>query len=246
MLKNGKIGFLLGTFFGAILGSTSTILVVKKLKKIAEKEYNLAESEAVNEVREYYREKLERLKDIHKPCDYTAVKSDKNIEIKEEKIEPAITKPVVTNPKILYQDRLAKEEAEAERKKKQFDYSQVSKAKYTDLKEEYEREDPVIDENQLPHLITQENYQHTGGYVKEEVIYYEQNGIFADMNDEIVDHLDEQYFGLDTLSLFGTKGASLDGKNSLYELYVRDETLHIDYHIIYNGTEDFDHLGDCR
>ena len=38
MLKNGKICFLFGTFFGAILGSTGTILVMKKLKKIAEKE----------------------------------------------------------------------------------------------------------------------------------------------------------------------------------------------------------------
>ena len=35
-------------------------------------------------------------------------------------------------------------------------------------------------------------------------------------------------------------------KNDLYEIYLRDEELHTDYHIIYNGTEDFEHLGDCR
>lgn len=250
ILKNDNLGLLCGTFFGGLLGSIGTILVLKKLKKLEEKKFNKAESQAVNEVTEYYEKKLNELKNVKIFGDVSKLEKDEAItnEITENEKKPEIVvdkrleKIEFTSPKTIMQERQAEEEL----KKTRFDYSKISKARYEDLTKEYEREDIVV-ENQFPHLITQESYEHAGGYVKEEVIYYEQNGIFATVDDDtIVDHITEEYIGLDNLNLFGTDMASLDHKSSSYELYLRDEELHIDYHIIYNGTEDFDHLGDCR
>lgn len=243
-MKDYNLGLATGVFLGSILGTIGTYFTLKKLKKLDEKCFNEAESKAVNEVKEYYENEIKKLKNLKISGVMDESKKLEN-EVKNEEKEPKKEEnPVITNPKFLYQERLAKEYNDGH---KPTDYSKISKVKYTELSKEYEREEPVIEENTYPHLITQDSFEHAGGYVKEEVVYYEQNGIFARLDDDtIVDYLDEQYFGIDNINLFGTPEASLDGKNSLYELYLRDEELHKDYHIIYNGKDDFEHLGDCR
>lgn len=258
MRRSTQFAAILGTFFGGLLGSTGTILVFKKLDKLEHKKDLEAEAEHIAEVAETYEIRIKKLKEyyeskeIEEENDISEIKkSDEIVNEKAKEAHKRITldkvienpdEPKILNPKFVYQDRLAEED-----NAKPTDYSKISRDKYTDLKKEYERE-PIIDESvKFPHLITQDSYEHAGGYVKEEVMYYEQNGIFATLDDDtIVDHITEEYIGLDNLNLFGSQQASLDGKSSLYELYLRDEVLHIDYHIIYNGTEDFDHLGDCR
>ena len=259
MFKNDNLGLLCGTFFGAILGSVATIFTLKKLNKLEYKKDLEAEGERIAEVVEIDENRIKKLKDLkisgaaeEAKNDISKSESDKIVNENAKNAHSRITldKSIddpddqkITNPKFIYQDRIAEEMKE---NKPNYDYSKISREQYSDLKKEYERE-PIIEEGKFPHLITQDSYEHAAGYVKEEVMYYEQNGIFATLDDDtIVDHLSEEYFGLDNLSLFGTEQASLDHKSSLYELYLRDEELHIDYHIIYNGTEDFDHLGDCR
>ena len=221
-MKNNIVNILCGAFVGSAIGSFTTFFVLKKLKKLDVERNIEAENKRLDEVYDFYKKKL----------------------IPDEKEK-------ITNPKFLYQEELAKEDKATLNssfvKGNKIDYSKIAKEEYSDLKKEYERDEIVIDEKAFPHLITKDSYEHAGGYVKEEMIYYEQNGIFATVDDDtIMDQYTEQYFGLDNLSLFGQPEASLDGKNSLYELYLRDEVMHIDFHIIFNGTDDFDHLGDCR
>ena len=260
IFKNDNVGLLCGTFFGSVIGSLGTLFVLKKINKLEYKKDLEAEGEHIAEVIEVYEARIKKLKDLKisgaaeeakndisesdRIVNENAKKAHSRIDINEIVSEPkSKEEPKITNPKFQYQDRIAEEMKES---KPHYDYSKISREQYSDLKKEYERE-PIIEEGKFPHLITQDSYEHAAGYVKEEVMYYEQNGIFATLDDDtIVDHLTEEYFGLDNLSLFGTEQASLDHKSSLYELYLRDEELHIDYHIIYNGTEDFDHLGDCR
>ena len=85
------------------------------------------------------------------------------------------------------------------------------------------------------HQITKDEYREDSRYAKIEIIYYEVNGVFATLDDKLVEYLDEEYFGIDNLNLFGTKEASLDGKSDLYEIFLRDEFIHTDYHMLYDG-----------
>ena len=79
ILKNDNLGLLCGTFIGGLLGSIGTILVLKKLKKLEEKEFNKAESQAVNEVTEYYEKKLNELKNVKIFGDVSKLEKDKNL-----------------------------------------------------------------------------------------------------------------------------------------------------------------------
>ena len=205
MRKSTQFAAILGVFFGGLLGSTGTILVFKKLDKLEHKKDLEAEAEHIAEVAEMYENRIKKLKDLKISGAVEEAKEAKNSdEIVNEKAKEAHSRltfdkvinepeePKITNPKFLYQDKLAEED-----KKKQMDYSKISREKYTDLKKEYEREAPDIDEHPFPHLITQDSYEHAAGYVKEEVMYYEQNGIFATLDDDsIVDHITEEYISL--------------------------------------------------
>ena len=249
-MKNNIVNILCGAFVGSAIGSFTTLFVLKKLKKLDVERNIEAENKRLDEVYDFYKKKL---KEIEENAKNQEVKADNLIKAaKESKVEVIPDeKEKITNPKFLYQEELAKEDKATLNssfvKGNKIDYSKIAKEEYGDLKKEYERDKIEIDEKAFPHLITKDSYEHAGGYVKEEMIYYEQNGIFATVDDDtIMDQYTEQYFGLDNLSLFGQPEASLDGKNSLYELYLRDEVMHIDFHIIFNGTDDFDHLGDCR
>lgn len=98
----------------------------------------------------------------------------------------------------------------------------------------------------FPHQITEDEYKEDSRYAKLEIIYYEVDGVFATLDDKLVEYLDEEYFGIDNLNLFGTKQASLDGKSNLYEIYLRDETKHTDYHMFYEGCTSYfaEHKGE--
>jgi len=270
-LKNDNLGLLCGTFLGTIVGSVGTIFVLKKLKKLEYKRDLEAQQKHLNEVYEFYNNKIEELKKLKTGINYAAVEQ-KNVPEKTPSTTTLTTRIKVTedgriddtilnkSPKTAMQDAQSEDVSdvpdpsdfnigtgilETDRGwRPKVDYAKISKNKFQNLSKEYEREE--IEEPKYPHQITKDSYERAGGYVKEEVMYYEQNGIFATLDDTIVDHLTEEYFGLDNLNLFGTEQASLDGKSDLYEIYLRDEVIHTDYHIIYNGTEDFDHLGDCR
>ena len=235
MIKSGGLGLLVGTFFGSVLGSIGTILVFKKIGKLEEKKIIEHEEECLEEVRKYYQQKIEEIRKDRINATECIEFAKKN----EVKTEPVKETPAKT--RITFSD-ISVEEPQV----KQVDYSKISKDKYTNLQKEYDRDEIEIDEEAYPHLIRKSEFERPGGYVKNEVIYYEQNGIFTDMEDNVIVHLDEKYFGLDTLSNFGSEQARLDNQSGVYEMYLRDEVMHQDYHIIYNGIDDFEHLGDCR
>ena len=244
MITNGGLGLLVGTFIGSIIGSTGTMFVFKKLGKLEQKKLNEHEEEHVEEVRKYYQEKIREITS-------NVVDASKSIEYAEKNVKDITEeKPVVqAAPATEHRERLKYDTLDihgGDKADTGFDYSRISRSKYLDVQKEYEREEPEIDEDRYPIQIKKSDYENPDAYVKEEVMYYEQNGIFADMEDNIIDHLTEAYFGNENLAKFGSQQASLDGKSGLFELYLRDEEIHTDYHIIYNGTEDFEHLGDCR
>ena len=240
ILKNDNLGLLCGTFLGGLLGSIGTILVLKKLKKLEEKEFNKAESQAVNEVTEYYEKKLNELKNVKIFGDVSKLEKDKNLinEIPEKPelnpelvVDKRLEKIEFTSPKTIMQERQAEEEL----KKTRFDYSKISKARYEDLTKEYEREEPDYEEVLYPKQITQEQFNDEIAYRKENLIYYEQDGVFAGYDDiSVNDVYDENYFGADNLALLGTPEASLDGLSSINELYLRDATHNVDFHIVYD------------
>lgn len=251
MIKSGRLGLLIGTFFGSVIGSVSTILVFKKLGKLEEKKLIEHEQEHVEEVKKYYLEKIEEIKNNRVDATNCIEYAKKN-EVKTENPEKTYAEQLRDDieKKMKEKQRIAFENLNIEEKNKKmagsFDYSKVSKDRYENLQKEYDREEIEIDEEAYPHLIHKSEFERPGGYVKNEIIYYEQNGLFTDMEDNVIIHLSEKYFGVDNLSNFGSEQARLDNQSGMYEMYLRDEVMHQDYHIIYNGTDDFEHMGDCR
>lgn len=265
IFKNDNLGLLIGIFIGSAIGTAGTLLTLKKLKKLDANEEIEKNQAKIDEIYKFYNDKIREIKD-----EYAETRKNQMMMLSEE--EEDVIKVVNTSaathttgsPKDIYTDRISNEDSnddaadfnegtntllsdrgvrinrEASSKNAAIDYSKITK-KYDNLEKEYEREE--IETITFPHQITKDDYENAGGYVKEELIYYEQNGIFADMNDIEMDEYDENYFGLDNLSKFGSEQASLDGANDLFELYLRDNTLRVDFHLIYNGTEDFNKIG---
>lgn len=253
MFKNDNLGLICGTFFGAILGSVGTIFTLKKLNKLEYKKDLEAEGERIAEVVEIYENRIKKLKDLkisgaaeEAKNDISKSESDKIVNENAKNAHSRITldKSIddpddqkITNPKFLYQDRIAEEMKE---NKPNYDYSKISREQYSDLKKDYEREAIDIDEEYFPEQITMEQFEDEIAYRKENLIYYEQDGVFAGYDDiPVNDVYDEKYFGADNLSLFGSMQASLDGKSSTNELYLRDRIHNVDFHLIYNPTEAF-------
>ena len=77
----------------------------------------------------------------------------------------------------------------------------------------------------FPYQITEDEYKEDSRYAKIEIIYYEVDGVFATLDDKLVEYLDEEYFGFDNLNLF----------NENCNIYLRDEIKHVDYHMFYEG-----------
>lgn len=252
ILKNDNIGLLVGTFIGSAIGSICTVFALKKLNKL---EYNKdieSERQRIQEVCTYYEEKLKEVKSIKK----TIETAKDNVKIEEE--------IKYNNPKYTYQDRLSSQisvEDDEQDDPADFnegnavlevdrgvrpavDYSKISRI-YDGLTKEYEREENknVIE---FPYIISRLNYERDTGYKKVELMYYEQNGIFATLDDVMSDEYTIDYFGLDNVNIFGSEEANPTGDAGGNDLYLRDKTLLIDFHLIYNPTEDFDKIvGNC-
>lgn len=88
----------------------------------------------------------------------------------------------------------------------------------------------------FPHQITEDEYKEDGRYAKIEIIYYEVDGVFTTFDDKLVEYLNEEYFGYDNLNLF----------NADCNIYLRDETIHVDYHMVYEGCTSYfaEHKGE--
>ena len=88
----------------------------------------------------------------------------------------------------------------------------------------------------FPHQIIEDEYEEDGRYAKIEIIYYEVDGVFATLDDKLVEYLSEEYFGIDNLNLF----------NADRNIYLRDETTHVDYHMVYEGCTSYfaEHKGE--
>ena len=279
-IKNNNFGLALGTFLGSIFGSTATIFIMKKLKKLEEKQFRKEESDAIQEVTEYYEKKIKEIKDLKisgsieeydkfdknvitingnngntsNTNNHSRITLDKVIDEPEENHEKQQIKDIVLgNPKFIMQDddgnnieidpsdyNIGTNQLETDRgiRPNRVDYSKISRNKYTGLQKEYEREELKIDVVKLPKQITKKEYDFDTRYNKVELMYYETNGIFTTMDDEVHDEYSEEYFGSDNILKFNSPEASLDGQNAFNELYLRDEELKIDYCIVYTS-EDF-------
>lgn len=88
----------------------------------------------------------------------------------------------------------------------------------------------------FPQPITEAEYKEDNRYAKIEIIYYEVDGVFTTFDDKLVEHLNEEYFGYDNLNRL----------NAYYNVYLRDEKIHVDYHMIYEGCTSYfaEHKGD--
>ena len=88
----------------------------------------------------------------------------------------------------------------------------------------------------FPRPITEDEYENDSRYAKIEIIYYEVDGVFATLNEKLVEYLDEEYFGYDNLNLFDVNN----------DIYLRDETIHVDYHMFYEGCTSYfaEHKGE--
>ena len=88
----------------------------------------------------------------------------------------------------------------------------------------------------FPHQIMENDYENDSTYAKIEIIYYEVDGVFATFDGKLVNYLDEEYFGFKNLNLF----------NADSNIYLRDEELHIDYYMIYEGCTSYfaEHKGE--
>lgn len=76
----------------------------------------------------------------------------------------------------------------------------------------------------FPYQISEDEYKNNSIYAKIEIIYYEVDGVFATFDGKLVKYLDEEYFGIDNLNSFKDCNT-----------YLRDETIHVDYHMVYEG-----------
>lgn len=254
-INNGAIGFAIGAIVASAVSSAVSIFIVNKLKK-------QDIQEEIDKITNFYDQKIkEILKEKNE-------KKSIQPEIKTDEIEKSFKEKNNSNPspKIMLQDQLAKEknsfgsddpadmsegtgQLEVDRGVRitrnnnaniKVDYAKMYKD-YEVLAKEYEREEKK-EEIKFPIQITKDDYDMTGAYRKEELIYYEQNGYFVDEAGQICDEYSENYFGINNISLFGTPEASLDGESSIYELYLRDKDLRIDFHIEINKDDDYNKI----
>lgn len=232
MAKRNSSGLLLGALIGSLIGSTGTLLVLKKLGKLEEKKLAEREAEHIEEVKRYYEAKIKEAKN--------KVNEEKKNTETAEKVIAEVKNDIKTlerpnKSRISYEGLDVKDEDPTPA----FDYSKISKDKYKELQKEYEREEILEEYDEHPHQITKGCYENEPGFHKMELMYYEQNGIFTYMDDTICNTVTEEVIGADNLSLFGTDDASIDGLSGMYDLYLRSSKIMTDFHLIYNGTEDY-------
>ena len=208
-LNKGLI-FGLGLGIGGGIGTGVTILVLKR-------KINRQKDEEIDEVRAYYKEKCQN-------CDKKAVtlestepeKVAKKAEKQEEK-EASLTEKV----------GLA-EKNTADIGRKGITNSSIDYTKFAKNCEKYTGK-TAQDLFQLPHEITEEEFDADDGAEKVILTYYESDDIIADINDSVSDYTAED-FGYENLSAFDDFNAK----------YLKNEKTNTKFKIIYEGTLSYD------
>ena len=96
--------------------------------------------------------------------------------------------------------------------------------------------EPIKPIEKFPQPITEDEYKKDSRYAKIEVIYYKVDGVFTTLDKKLIEYLDEEYFGI----------GNLNRLNAYYNVYLRDEKTHVDYHMFYEGCTSYfaEHKGE--
>ena len=184
-----------------------TILILKR-KLVRQKDAE------VEEVRAYYKKKIEELKaQIHK--------DDVVIELEEPKKEAK--KDEKLSQKVGLAERNT---ADLGHKKVQSEY--VDYTKFSKIQQKYTGNEAKSVFN-YPHEITEDEFDNEEGYDKVILTYYENDDIMADVNDRISDYTVED-FGFENLSDFDDDNLK----------FLRNEKSKTDFKIIYESTMSYD------
>ena len=207
---NKGLIFALGVGLGGGIGTGVTILTMKR-------KINREKDEEIEEVRRYYKQKCDKCD--RKPVTLEATEAKKEVKKaeKQEEKETSLTEKV---------GLAEKNTADIGRKSVQsapINYSNFAKnaVKYTGK--------TAQDLFQLPHEITEEEFDADDGAQKVILTYYESDDIIADINDRISDYTAED-FGYENLSAFDDFNAK----------YLKNEKTNTKFKIIYEGTISYD------
>lgn len=207
---NKGLIFGLGVALGGGIGTGVTVLVLKR-------KINKEKDEEIEEVRRYYKQKCDKCD--RKPVTLESTESKKEVKKaeKQEEKEVSLTEKV---------GLAEKNTADIGRKSVQsapINYTNFAKnaVKYTGK--------TAQELFQLPHEITEEEFDEDDGAEKVILTYYESDDIIADINDRISDYTAED-FGYENLSVFDDFNAK----------YLKNEKTNTKFKIIYEGTLSYD------
>lgn len=204
---NKAIIFSIGMAAGGGIGTGMTILILKR-KLVRQKDAE------VEEVRAYYKQKIEELKaQIPKK---EAEKAPENEE-KEQKSEEKLSQKV---------GLAERNTAEIGHKKVQSEF--VDYTKFSKIQNNYTGNNAKELFN-YPHEITEDEFDNEEGYDKVILTYYENDDIMADINDRVSEYTVED-FGFENLSDFNFDNLK----------YLRNEKSKTDFKIIYEPTMSYD------
>lgn len=207
---NKGLIFGLGVALGGGIGTGVTILALKR-------KINKEKDEEIEEVRRYYKQKCNKCD--RKPVTLESTEGKKEVKKaeKQEEKEASLTEKV---------GLAEKNTADIGRKSVQsapINYTNFAKnaVKYTGK--------TAQELFQLPHEITEEEFDEDDGAEKVILTYYESDDIIADINDRISDYTAED-FGYENLSAFDDFNAK----------YLKNEKTNTKFKIIYEGTISYD------
>ena len=199
---------------GLILGGVGTFFGVKNhFKSQADRE--------IEEVREYYRKELERaeLEVIEaKTKDISDEFDQKMDEVKERKV-------VKRGERVNYNEIINKLNKECGENRPPVP---IRDLKTVNLSQVVEEAKPMHATSE-PFVISDEEYDELNGYDKQEISYFAYDEVFTDNMNRKMDN------GLD---LIGAKNITDFDENG--EMYIRNDTFGIDFHVVLENANYFD------
>lgn len=199
----GGIIFGLGVLTGGAIATGATIVVLKR-------KVNKEKDEEIEEVRRYYKEKC-------KKCDRKPVTLESTEDKNEAEKDESLTEKV----------GLA-ERNTADVGRKMVEGGHTDYTKFSKLQEKYTGKS-AKEMFQMPHDISEDDFDNDPDYDKVILTYYESDDIMADISDNISEYTAED-FGYENLKDFGFEGIK----------YLRNEKSKTDFKIIYEGTISYD------
>lgn len=213
---------------GAALGAVVT-------RKLLREKYDQIIEDEVNEVVNYYKDKLRRVEDAaaeevknisNEPCT-DEVKCDDAVEEDEEEGE---ARENVEEQKLQYKKLVTNYSAAFNQQNKPKFEPDPAEEEYPEEDEEIEAELDSFDKarvrNDDPYIITIDDYNTTNShYDKITVTYYSEDDVLADENEEIISD-PNSIIGEDALLNFG------EGSDDADIVYVRNEKIAVDYEVI--------------